>query len=114
MKAMKKAAVVGLVCLFLERAGANDDQRLLTYDRTVETALGKFGVWEVTELGPSYTDREYWIFFGRLGRWHLRTSTHGKATPLFPIVVVVSMLGAVVLVARQRRSASASEQIYDG
>lgn len=101
-----------LVCLILSilvvtSVGGIGDQRLLSDNKTIDTPVGKVGIWRITEIDPSYTSHEYWIMFGRLGKWHIKGSSRGNPTPLLPIIVLASIAGVLVVAAGHRRSAEA-------
>jgi hypothetical protein len=81
------------------------DQRLPSDTRTVDTPVGKVGIWRITEIDSSYTSHEYWILFGRLGKWHIKASNHGKPTPLVPIMVLGCIAGTLAVAAGHRKTA---------
>jgi hypothetical protein len=89
----------------LAPVGSTADQRLLSDNKTIDTPVGKFGFWKITRIDPSYTSSDYWILFGRLGKWHVKNSHYGRRTPLLAILVVASMAGALALAAKHRRPA---------
>jgi hypothetical protein len=80
-------ATAKLICLMvsslifapLAHAG---DQRLSIQDKTVNTPVGKIGIWKITVIEPNYTTREYRILFGRLGTWPIKGCRAGPSTPL--------------------------------
>ena len=99
-----------LVCLILSilvvaSLPGLGDQRLLSDNKTIVTPVGKVGIWRITEINPSYTRHEYWVLFGRLGKWHIKDSSHGRPTALLPIIVLASIAGVLVVAAGHRRTA---------
>jgi hypothetical protein len=94
----------------LAQAGA---QEFVSVDRTVSTPMGRMGFWKVTakEL-PGYTQSDYWILFGRLGKWHFKGSALRRPIPLMPVVLFAAITGVLVATARQRKLAATSRRTW--
>jgi hypothetical protein len=69
--------------------------------KTVDTPAGRFGIWKLSAVDQGYTESDYWLLFGKLGKWHLRT-THQGAMPLLPIALGGILIGTLAFTARQR------------
>ena len=95
-----------LVCLILCAAAfgvcdARADQQLATSQKTFHTPAGNFGIWKISVTDSSSTRNDYWLLFGRLGKWHVSTTQH-KPASLLPIVFVTCAAGALVFTAKHR------------
>jgi hypothetical protein len=100
----KLGCLIAMVWLAMSVGGISD-QRLSSDSKTIDTPLGKFGFWRLTEIDATYTRHDSWILLGRLGKWHIRSFNRGSAPPLLPIAVLACVAGTVIVAARSRRAA---------
>jgi len=101
MRTRAKLGSAALSVLALTVGPVVGEQRLVTSERTVNTPAGRFGLWKISEMDGGYARNDYWLLFGRLGKWHLRTLHQGR-TSLLPVVFVSSVVVALVITAKQR------------